>query len=149
MRLNQLKSAKGAIKKFRRIARGDGSSKGGTAGRGHKGQSSRSGYSTGTGFEGGQMPLYRRMPKQKGFRNLFKRDIQVINISQLEKIKDDISILDKPILKKLGLIEKDHLAVKLLGNGELSRAFTIQVQHASKSAISKVEKAGGKVALVP
>jgi len=142
-KLNELQFKSGSKPKAKRVARGNGSGCGGTAGRGHKGQKSRSGFSVGTGFEGGQMPLYRRMPKLKGFKNPFRRDYQVLNTGQLEVFETD-SVVDKTVLLDKRLIT-GLLPVKLCAQGDLTKKLTIKVDKASQAAIDKVAQSGGLV----
>ena len=157
MKLNELADNKGARKAATRIGRGIGSGKGKTGGRGMKGQKSRSGVAI-KGFEGGQMPIFRRLPK-RGFVSMNRKDIDVINVGDLQKLVDakslDAKSLDAKkaitpeILREKGYASKNSDGVKLLAKGELKTALTIQVNAASKAAIALVEKAGGKVELVP
>ena len=144
MDLSNLKPAKGSVKKRKRIARGIGSGKGRTATRGHKGQKSRSGYSRRFGFEGGQMPIHRRIPKF-GFRNINRIEYKAINIDILEKLAVDKSItsIDIDTLKNAGFIQKNDL-VKILANGELTAKIEVKAHAFSKSAVEAIEKAGGK-----
>ncbi|MCD4792320.1 MAG: 50S ribosomal protein L15 [Bacteroidales bacterium] len=144
MDLSNLKPAKGSVKKRKRIARGIGSGKGRTATRGHKGQKSRSGYSRRFGFEGGQMPIHRRLPKF-GFRNINRIEYKAINIDILEKLAKDKSItsIDIDTLKNAGFIQKNDL-VKILANGELTAKIEVKAHAFSKSAVEAIEKAGGK-----
>lgn len=144
MDLSNLKPAKGSTKKRKRIARGIGSGKGRTATRGHKGQKSRSGYSRRFGFEGGQMPIHRRLPKF-GFRNINRIEYKAINIDILEKLAKDKSItsIDIDTLKNAGFIQKNDL-VKILANGELTAKIEVKAHAFSKSAVEAIEKAGGK-----
>ncbi len=138
-----LNAPKGSSKKRRRVGRGQGSGWGCTAGRGNKGAKSRSGYSRRAGFEGGQMPLHRRIPKS-GFSNLaFKKHVDIINISDLEKIGG--SEITREMLLDLGYLSTKRDYIKLLSMGEIKSAVTITVDKASKKAIEKIEKAGGKV----
>ncbi len=145
MDLSNLKPAKGSIKKKKRIARGIGSGKGRTATRGHNGQKSRSGYSRRFGFEGGQMPIHRRLPKF-GFRNINRVEYKAINISTLDTLAKEKSIknIDIQTLKDAGFIQKNDL-VKILGNGELTAKIEVKAHAFSKSAAEAIEKAGGKV----
>ena len=150
MKLNQLSSK--AIKSKKRLGRGIGSSKGKTCGRGHKGQKSRSGVAI-KSFEGGQMPLYRRLPK-RGFRSMVsKKDIAIINLSRIQEIiTKQKNILNNKInlinLQKSKLINKKHRKLKLLGEGDLKQKFDVEVNSISKSAKEKIEKLGGKVTLI-
>lgn len=144
MDLSNLKPAKGSTKKRKRIARGIGSGKGRTATRGHKGQKSRSGYSRRFGFEGGQMPIHRRLPKF-GFRNINRIEYKAINIDILEKlaVEKSITSIDIDTLKNAGFIQKNDL-VKILSNGELTAKIEVKAHAFSKSAVEAIEKAGGK-----
>ena len=146
--LSNLKYAKGSIKKIKRIGRGEGSGHGGTSTKGMNGQLSRAGSKHKSWFEGGQMPLQRRIPKF-GFTNKFKIYYQVINIDSLEKVVSSKQLSDKVItievLKKHGLISNLKDPVKLLGNGNLKSKITIQVNSFSQSAKEKVEAAGGSI----
>ena len=150
MELNKLKSKVSKSKK--RLGRGIGSSKGKTCGRGHKGQKSRSGVAI-KSFEGGQMPLYRRLPK-RGFRSIVsKKNIAIINLSRIQEIiTKQKNILNNKInltnLQKSKLINKRHKKLKLLGTGDLKQKFDIEVNSISKSAKEKIEKLGGKVTLI-
>ena len=140
-----LNAPKGSSKNRRRVGRGQGSGWGCTAGRGNKGAKSRSGYSRRSGFEGGQMPLHRRIPKS-GFSNLaFKKHVDIINISDLEKIGS--AEISREMLLDLGYLSTKQDYIKLLSMGEVKSAITITVDKASKKAIEKIEKAGGKVIL--
>lgn len=145
--LSNLKPAAGSRKKRKRIGRGQGSGHGGTATRGHKGAGSRSGTRFVAGFEGGQMPLVRRVPK-RGFTSPFRTEYQVVNIDALEKLSADGKIqggvLTPETLAKLGLVKKATGLVKVLGNGDLKAKLTISAHAFSKSALEKIEKAGGK-----
>lgn len=135
----------GANKKPRRVGRGQSSGLGTTAGRGNKGQQSRSGGKTYPGFEGGQMPLYRRLP-MRGFSNaLFRKEWQIVNLSDIEARFSAGEIVDGASLKAKRLVKKAEALVKILGEGELSKALTFQVDKVSASARAKIEKAGGKV----
>lgn len=145
MDLSNLKPAKGSIKKRKRIARGIGSGKGRTATRGHNGQKSRSGYSKRFGFEGGQMPIHRRLPKF-GFRNINRVEYKAVNIDILDNIakQKSITVIDFEVLLNAGLVQKKDL-VKILANGEISSKIEVKAHAFSKSAIEAIEKAGGKV----
>ena len=151
MQLNQLQDNPGANKSRTRVGRGMGSGKGKTAGRGHKGQKSRSGVAI-KGFEGGQMPFYRRVPK-RGFNNIFRVQKAVVNLGRLQSAIDAGKLdISKPVhinaLAKAGLVRTSDVAVRLLGNGELSAKVDITVNGASKTAVQAVEKAGGCVTVV-
>jgi large subunit ribosomal protein L15 len=141
MHLGSLRPAKGSTKNRKRIGRGLGSGQGGTAGRGHKGQRSRGKGKIRPGFEGGQMPLMRRIPKF-GFTNNFRKEFQVVNVSQLSAFAAGDTV-DKATLAKSRLIQKADGLVKILGDGELSIALTVQVDAFSKSAEEKITQAGG------
>jgi len=138
MKLHELSPAKGSKKARKRIGRGPGSGTGKTAGRGHKGQRSRSGYSQRLGFEGGQMPLTRRVPK-RGFTNIFKTRYQVVNLASLTDFSGEVT---PDVLVAKGLVRPGHL-VKVLGDGEIGSAIQIQAHKFSASAKAKIEAAGG------
>jgi len=145
MQLNNLQPAKGSVKSGKRIGRGEGSGKGGTSTRGHKGQKSRSGYSRKIGFEGGQMPLQRRVPKF-GFKNINRKEYQGINLDRLQQLVDDGKIKDTVTLEVLmenGLTGKNDL-VKILGGGELKAKLNISVHKFTASAKEAIVKAGGE-----
>ena len=151
MRLNEISDNAGASKNRKRVGRGIGSGKGKTAGRGHKGQKSRSGVSL-LGFEGGQMPLYRRLPK-RGFKNPFSKVFSEINLEKLQVAIDTGKIDGKKainynILQQAGIISKSKDGLKLLGKGEFKAKITIEVSGASKEATAAVEKMGGKVIII-
>ena len=146
MKLCDLKSPE-SIKKRKRVGRGNSSGHGTTSGRGTKGQLSQSGGKTRIGFEGGQMPLQRRLPHLKGFKNTRKKINNVINVWQLENFKDG-SIVDYDFLKKNGLIMKKSNPVKILGSGKLTKKITVKAYYFSRSAAAKIEKAGGKVEVI-
>ena len=145
MDLSNLKHAKGARKDKKRLGRGEGSGSGVTAGRGNKGYGSRSGSKKRSWFEGGQMPIQRRLPKF-GFTNIHKKEYQVVNVQDLEKIKKKENITTD-VLYDNGLIRKKRVPVKLLGNGELNSKVSIKVDAVSKTAQEKIEKQGGSVTL--
>jgi large subunit ribosomal protein L15 len=150
MRLNELSDNRGARTARKRVGRGIGSGLGKTAGRGHKGQKSRSGVSI-KGFEGGQMPLYRRLPK-RGFTNIFRNEFVEVNIGRLQQAIDAGKVdakapIDGKALLAAGVVRRLLDGVRLLGKGELTAAVTIEVAGASKGAIAAVEKAGGKVSV--
>jgi len=148
MDLSNLKPAKGSTKNKKRIGRGQGSGTGGTATRGHKGQKSRSGYSRKTGFEGGQMPLQRRVPKF-GFKNINRKEFKGINISTLQELADarKITDIDVDLLVEAGLARKRSL-VKILGNGELKSKLNVKAHAFSKSAVTAIEAAAGTVEII-
>lgn len=145
MDLGNLKPAKGSTKKTKRIGRGEGTGQGVTAGRGHKGYGSRGGAKQRAWFEGGQMPLQRRLPKF-GFTNINKVIFQVVNVGDLEKVADAGTVTNEVLFEK-GLIRKKNHPVKILGDGELKARLDITVNAVSKSAKEKIEKAGGSVTL--
>lgn len=145
--IGNLSPAIGSTKKKKRIGRGEGSGHGGTSTKGHKGQQSRAGYQQTRGFEGGQMPLNRRLPKF-GFNNRFRTEYQVVNIADLQKLFDENKIKDNvnfDILFEIGIINKKNMPLKILGNGSINVPLTIQADAFSESAKSKIEHAGGKV----
>ncbi len=150
MRLNEIRDNEGSRKARKRVGRGEGSGTGETGGRGVKGQKSRSGVSL-IGFEGGQMPIYRRTPK-RGFTNIFAKKYEIVNIGRLQKAIDDKKLdakgpVNAETMAAAGLVSNNRDGVRLLGQGELKAGVTIEVAGASKSAIAAVEKAGGKVIL--
>lgn len=146
MRLHDLKPREGARKKAKRIGRGESSGWGKTSGRGHKGQKARSGGGVRPGFEGGQMPLQRRLPK-RGFNNIFKKQFALVNLKDLERFEPG-SVIDVQALAASGLIRGEKLPVKLLGKGSLEKALTVKVQAASEAAVRAVEQAGGRLELM-
>jgi len=143
MKLHELSPAKGSRKAPKRLGRGVASGTGKTAGRGTKGYNSRSGGGVRPGYEGGQMPLQRRLPK-RGFTNIFKKNIAVINIRDLAKF-DEGSVVDTEALVQAGLVKGQRDGIKLLGQCEIKYSLDIRVNHISKSAREKIEAAGGKV----
>ena len=145
MRLGDLSPAMGSTKESKRLGRGIGSGLGKTSGKGHKGQWARSGGGVRPGFEGGQMPLIRRIPK-RGFNNHFRKVYSIVNLSVLEGF-DANSVVDMEVLNEKGLIKmvKDSVGLKVLGNGTLSKALTVKASAFSASAKEAIEKAGGKV----
>ncbi len=147
MELHGLKSAHGARKDRKRDGRGQGSGLGKTSGRGHKGQKSRAGYSKKPGFEGGQMPLHRRLPK-RGFHHEKRHELAEINLDVLERAFDDGAVVTTEILRDAGLVKTSRGGVKLLGRGELTKRFQVRVQAASAGARASVERAGGAVEVV-
>lgn len=142
MKLHELSPAEGSTKATKRNGRGHGSGQGKTAGKGHKGQNARSGGGVRIGFEGGQMPLSRRIPK-RGFNNIFATKFAIVNVADLNKFVDG-TVVDAELLKASGLIKKEYDGVKVLGNGELTAKLTVKAAKFSQSAIEKIEKAGGK-----
>ena len=152
MNLSNLKPAEGSVKsQGKRVGRGQGSGKGGTATRGHKGAKSRSGYSRKIGFEGGQMPLYRRLPK-RGFNPISRVNIAIMNLEKIqffinEKTINPTETININMLKKLKLINKNSQRLKILGTGEIKDKVNIEADLASKSAIEKLEKISGSIQL--
>lgn len=145
MQLNDLRPADGAKKKRKRIGRGNSSGHGTTAGRGTKGQLSRSGGGKGAGFEGGQNPLAMRLPKLPGFKNPNRVEYAPVNLDRLEAKFEAGDVVDGASLEAKGIIKKASTPVKVLGDGELTKAFTVKVDKVSASAQKKIEAAGGKV----
>jgi large subunit ribosomal protein L15 len=145
MNLSGLKPPVGQKKAGKRIGRGMGSGHGKTSTRGHKGQRAGTGFGQKRGFEGGQMPLHRRLPKH-GFTNIFKKQYAIVNLGRLEKLEGDVFNLDR--LMELGVIKKPGEGLKILGSGELTRKITVEAHWFSKSAVEKIQKAGGAVQVV-
>ncbi len=143
MRLNELSPAEGSKSSRKRKGRGVGSGLGKTAGKGSKGHRARSGGGVRPGFEGGQMPIHRRLPK-RGFANIFKTNVVIVNIVDLKRFESG-AIVDKETLSSAGMVKGQYDAIKLLGKGEIDFPLTVKVNAASKSAIDKIEAAGGKV----
>ncbi len=145
MELSNLKPAKGSVKKDRRLGRGQGSGKGGTATRGHKGQKSRSGYSKRIGFEGGQMPLQRRVPKH-GFKNISRKEYKAVNLSTLEELAESkkLKTIDVQALVDAGLVSRSDL-VKILGNGKLTKKLEVKAHAFSASARKAIEELEGSI----
>ena len=146
MELNNLKPAKGSTHHDKRIGRGAGSGHGGTATRGHKGAQSRSGYSRKLGFEGGQMPLYRRLPK-RGFKNRNSKEIVGINVDALNRYEDGAVVTVETMIET-GLVSNPRDGVKILGNGEVTKKLTVKANAFSESAKAKIEAAGGTVEVI-
>ena len=148
MDLSNLKPAKGSTKSKKRIGRGEGSGYGGTSTRGHKGQKSRSGYSRKTGFEGGQMPLQRRVPKF-GFKNINRKEYKGINVSTLQELAEarKVTDIDVDLLIEAGLARKNSL-VKILGNGELKAKLNVKAHAFSKSAVAAIEAKEGTAEII-
>lgn len=147
MKLNELKPSEGSKRSVKRIGRGPASGQGKTAGKGHKGQKARSGYSRRFGFEGGQMPLQRRLPK-RGFTNIFAKEIVTVNVSDLEAKFEDGADVDVAALINAGLIKKVKDGVKILGSGDLTKKLNVKANAYSKAAKEKIEAAGGKAEVV-
>ena len=146
MNLHEMKYNEGARKQTKRLGRGLGSGQGKTAGKGHKGQNSRSGGGVAIGFEGGQTPFYKRMPK-RGFTNFTRKEYAIVNLAALEKFDND-AVVTPELLKEVGIIKKEFDGVKVLGNGTLTKKLTVKCNKISASAKAAVEKAGGKVEVI-
>lgn len=146
MKLNQLTATPGATKARKRIGRGYGAGTGKTAGKGHKGQKARAGHGMRPGFEGGQMPLQRRIPK-RGFNNIFGKDIVSVNVGSLNKFEDGAAV-DAAALIEAGIIKKCGDGVKILANGELKKKLTVKASAFSEAAKAKIEAAGGKAEVI-
>ena len=142
MKIHELKAVDGSTKEVKRIGRGHGSGNGKTAGKGHKGQKARAGRGQRFGFEGGQMPLQRRVPK-RGFNNIFATEYAVVNLSDLNTFEDG-AVVDAAALLEKGIIKKEYDGLKVLGNGELSKKVTVKAAAFSASAKDKIVAAGGK-----
>lgn len=148
MKLNELKPAPGSKRKRKRIGRGNGSGKGGTAGRGHKGQKSRSGASIPAWFEGGQMPLVRRVPKRGPRRIAHKRfEYDVVNIKTLNLFENELEV-NPESLREAGIVKRKNALIKILGDGELSKKLKVRAHRFSKTAIEKIEAQGGTVEVI-
>ena len=146
MGLDNLKPAKGSVRERKRVGRGPGSGRGKTCGRGEKGQKSRSGYSRKQGFEGGQMPLHRRVPK-RGFHNIFRKEYTEINLGRLE-IFDAGTIITPEVLLKRGMIKRVRHGLKVLAKGELTKALTVRAHKFSATAEARITELGGKAELL-
>ncbi|MGN0171682.1 MAG: 50S ribosomal protein L15 [Acutalibacteraceae bacterium] len=146
MKLHELSPAPGSVREVKRIGRGHGSGQGKTAGKGHKGQKARAGRGMRPGFEGGQMPLQRRIPK-RGFVNIFATNYAIVNIAALNKFEDG-AVVDAQALKEAGLLKDLKDGVKVLGNGTLTKKLTVKVAAYSESAKTKIEAAGGKAEVI-
>ncbi len=145
MKINELKPAEGSKRRPKRVGRGLGSGHGRTSTKGHKGQKSRSGGTKGPGFEGGQMPLQRRLPK-RGFSNApFKKEYAIVNLDDINKIADKVDTINPDILIEKGVIKKLKDGLKVLGNGDINKPITIKTHAISKTARQKIEAKGGKV----
>ena len=144
MKMQNLAPAEGAKTSSKRLGRGIGSGLGKTSGKGHKGQWARSGGGVRPGFEGGQMPLYRRLPK-RGFNNIFKKEYSILNVDVLDRFEDG-TVVNAELLIQEGILSKvEAYGLKVLGNGDLTKKLTVQANKFTKSAAEKIEKAGGKV----
>lgn len=146
MKLHELSPAVGSTHESKRIGRGHGSGNGKTAGKGHKGQKARAGHGQRPGFEGGQMPLQRRVPK-RGFNNIFAKQVVAINLSALEAFENDATV-DAAALAEKGIIKKADSTVKVLGNGKLTKKLTVKLNAFSESAAKKIEEVGGKAEVI-
>ena len=146
MKLHELAPAPGSTKECKRIGRGHGSGNGKTAGKGHKGQKARAGHGMRPGFEGGQMPLQRRVPK-RGFNNIFAEEWQAVNVAALEVFEDGATV-DAAALAEKRIIRKTGLPVKVLGNGKITKNLTVKLNAFSASASKKIEEAGGKAEVI-
>lgn len=146
MKLHELKPAEGSTRNRRRVGRGLGSGMGKQSTRGAKGQNARTGGGTRPGFEGGQMPLYRRLPK-RGFKNVFAKEYAEVNVEQLNRFDAD-AVVDPAALVEAGVLKNVLDGVRILGNGEISKALTVRAQGFTKSAQQKIEAAGGKVEVI-
>ena len=147
MKLHELRPSEGAFKTSKRLGRGTGSGLGKTSGKGHKGQNARSGGGVRPGFEGGQLPLFRRLP-QRGFCNaMFKVEYATINVSDLEKFEDG-AVVTPELLKEMGILKKQLAGVKVLGNGNLTKKLTVKASKFSASAVEKIEAIGGKAEVI-
>ena len=147
MELDKLKPAPGAVRSKRRVGRGPGAGTGKTAGLGSKGAKSRSGYSLRYGFEGGQMPLIRRVPK-RGFTNIFAKEVANVNVRELNRFPEE-TVVTPDLLMSSGLIDKSGDRVKVLGDGELKKKLVVQAHQFSAGAKAKIEAAGGRVEVLP
>ena len=144
MELNELSYNKNSIRNSKRVGRGTSSGHGKTSGRGQKGQNSRSGGGVRPGYEGGQTPLFKRLPK-RGFTNIHAHEYAIVNLGDINALFEAGSVVDLEALKKVGLVKKEYEGVKILGNGELDKALTVKAVKFSKSAVEKISKAGGTV----
>lgn len=147
MKLHELSPAPGSTSAPKRKGRGAGSGNGKTAGKGHKGQNARSGGGVRPGFEGGQLPLQRRLPK-RGFVNIFETKYAIVNISDLNEKFEDGAVIDSQAIIASGLVRKEYDGIKVLGNGEITKNLTVKAKAFSKSAKEKIEKAGGKTEVI-
>lgn len=147
MKLHELSPAAGSTKERKRIGRGAGSGQGKTAGKGHKGQKARAGRGMRPGFEGGQMPLQRRLPK-RGFNNIFRKVIVAVNVSDLNAKFEDGAVVDAEALKSAGLVKNYFDGIKILGNGELTKKLSVKANAFSESAKQKIEAAGGNAEVI-
>ena len=146
MKLYELSPAEGSKKEAKRIGRGHGSGQGKTAGKGHKGQKARAGKGMRVGFEGGQMPLQRRIPK-RGFNNIFRKNVVAINVGTLNKFEDG-AVVDIAALTEKGIVKNSFDSVKILSNGTITKKLTVKANAFSKGAVAKIEAAGGKTEVI-
>lgn len=146
MKLHELSPAAGSVKDRKRLGRGAATGQGKTAGKGHKGQKARAGRGPHIGFEGGQMPLQRRIPK-RGFNNIFAKEIATVNVAKLDRFEDGATVTVEDLVKT-GLVKKALDGVKVLGNGEITKKLTVQANAFSASAKEKIEAAGGKAEVI-
>jgi len=146
MKLEELKPSPGSTKKSKRVGRGPGSGSGKTASKGHKGQKARSGGVKGAGFEGGQMPLQRRIPK-RGFTNIFRKEYAIVNLDDLSRLSG-VDAVTPELLRQNGMIDDMKDGLKILGTGELKQKLTIRAHKFSKSAMEKIQAAGGKAEVI-
>lgn len=147
MKLHELKPNEGSVQTRKRVGRGPGSGLGKTSGKGHKGQNARSGGGVRPGFEGGQLPLFRRLPK-RGFNNYeFRTEYAIVNVGDLNDFKDG-SVIELSNLKESGLVKKEKDGIKILGNGELTKKLTVKANKFSSTAKQKIENAGGKIEVI-
>lgn len=146
MKLHELEYTEGARKKSFRVGRGIGSGNGKTSGKGHKGQNARSGGGTRLGFEGGQNPLFRRLPK-RGFHNVSRIDYAIVNVSDLNVFDDGVEVTPT-LLKEAGLVRKEYQGIKILGNGELTKKLNVKAHKFSKTAVASITNVGGTVEVI-
>ncbi len=146
MKLNELTSNEGSRRSVKRLGRGQGSGQGKTAGKGHKGQNARSGGGVAIGFEGGQTPLWRRLPK-RGFTNFTRKEYAIINVDALNRFEDKTEVTPE-LLKQSGLVKRDLDGVRVLGQGKLEKALTVKAHKFSKTALKAIEDAGGKAEVI-
>ena len=147
MKIHELSPAPGSVKDVKRVGRGHGSGNGKTAGKGHKGQHARAGRGMQPGFEGGQMPLQRRLPK-RGFNNIFAKEIAIVNIAALDAAFEDGAVIDSAALIEKGLVKKELDGIKVLAHGELTKKFTVKAHAFSAEAKAKIEAAGGTAEVI-
>ena len=146
MKLHELKYTEGARQDSKRLGRGQGSGQGKTAGKGHKGQNARSGGGVALGFEGGQTPIYRRIPK-RGFTNIHRVEYAIVNVEQLNRFENGVEVSPE-LLIETGLVKKEYNGIKILGVGTLEKKLTVKAHKFSKSAVTFIEQAGGKVEVI-